>query len=56
MKVYPVTSYLFDVFFGDGWENWSRWTRSKSGFITMVGGKNPPAIIKAAIINSVKGE
>lgn len=47
MLIKPVKKNLFDVFFGQGWENWSRF-EVKGTYLKKVGGNNlSPANIAA---------
>ena len=55
-KIVQVNNHLFDVFIGDGWENWSRWNRNDKGFITQVKGMEVPSYIKVFIIKSLTPE
>ena len=56
MKTIKITTHLFDVFIGDGCENWSRWSKSKDGFIKQIGGKDVPKFVKHSIIEVIGGK
>ena len=49
MKVIKITNHLVDVFMGDGWENWGRFFRSKTGVISQIGGNPLPKYILAEL-------
>ena len=53
MKKIYINKHLVDVFTGDGWENWSRWEKSKTGFLKQVGGSPIPGFLKAIIIKEL---
>lgn len=53
MKTIKVTNRIIDVFFGDGWENWSRWSVA-NGNVEQIGGKKAHAIVRFNVINSIK--
>lgn len=53
MKTIKISSKLVDVFTGDGWENWSRWEKSKTGFLKQVGGAEITGFGKAIIIKKL---
>ena len=43
-KVISVTNNLFDLFWGDGWENWARfkWDKETKAFIVLNKSKHLP--------------
>ncbi len=53
MKIIYIYKNLIDVFTGEGWDNWSRWEKSKSGFLKQIGGKPVPGFIKNIIIKEL---
>ena len=53
MKVIKISNHLFDVFMFDGWEQWSRWTKDKTGFMKQIGGAPVAGFIKANIIKGL---
>lgn len=36
--VFPLSSRLFDVFSGDGWENWARYRKTNTRYYRIGGG------------------
>jgi len=55
IKIIKINSYLFDVFYNDGWTFWSRWNRDAKGFLKQVGGEAPPPFVKQHVIKTLKG-
>lgn len=56
MKVIKINSHLFDVFYGNGWTNWSRWTRSNTGFLKQTQGEEVPVFVKSFVIKTLGGK
>lgn len=42
IKVYPVYGSLFDLFFGDGWEDWTRVSAKKNKLWIVAGAWRTP--------------
>ncbi len=53
MKIIKITNSLFDAFTFDGWENWSRWSKDKSGYLKQVGGTEVSGFLKNLIIKKL---
>lgn len=53
MKVINISNSLIDVFAFDGWENWSRWTKDRRGFLTQIGGEPVTGFLKNIIIKKI---
>lgn len=53
-KIIKITESLFDVFTGDGWENWSRF-KKQGKILRLVGGAPlPPAVYHQVYEHTVK--
>ncbi len=53
MKIIKITNNLFDAFTFDGWENWSRWSKDKSGYLKQIGGNPVEGFLKNLIIKKL---
>lgn len=61
VKVYPITGSLVDLFFGDGWEDWSRiYVTTKVGHpvrkqdITIMGGAKRSMSLLVSVVESIR--
>ncbi len=53
MKIIKISNSLIDCFMFDGWENWSRWSKSRDGYIKQVAGKQVDGFMKNLIIKKL---
>ena len=49
MKVLHINNKLFDIFFGQGWENWARFVLDR-GKLVQVNGVEVPKNIKTFLV------
>jgi len=53
IKIIKVNGRVYDVFFGEGWENWSRIVSGKT-YCHVVGGSNRPNQVLKAIHQQIE--
>lgn len=49
IKTIRVSGNVYDVFWGDGWENWAR-IQNRNGFVKPVGGLEIPKLVFSVLI------
>jgi len=54
MKILRVKkTNLYDVFMGEGWENWSRYSLVKGRYLSFVNGKELPKMLLGKIFKEI---